>query len=64
MSATPAADVNPNVRIVQTLRAPGVRCCPQFAARARLALSMKPHDTQMIDNQIIEIDVGMTPTEV
>jgi len=25
---------------------------------------MKPQDTQMIDNQITEIDVGMTPTEV
>jgi hypothetical protein len=44
--------------------APEVRCRARFAARARLAPSMNRTTHEMIDNQITEIDVGMTPTEV
>ena len=43
---------------------PEVHCRARFAARARLGPSMNRTTDEMIDNQITEADVGMTPTEV
>jgi hypothetical protein len=64
MSATQAADVNSNLRNVRAFRASEVRCRAQFAVRARLAPATNRTTREMIDNQITETDVGMTPTEV